>query len=81
MLYAKIVENNMTKGQTADKVGISRQSFLRKINGETEFTSSELIDLVDVLKLTVADFDFIFFDNRLSSLNEKNRKQGNNTTL
>lgn len=45
----------------AEKMGISREGLYKKINGETEFKASEILDLQKTLHLTNAKRDAIFF--------------------
>lgn len=45
----------------ASKLGITYQGFLKKINNETEFKASEMQILRELLNLTDAEFEQIFF--------------------
>ncbi len=50
-IKAKIVERGMTQGEVAEIIGISANSFSRKINGKRDFSLSEAISLCSVLNL------------------------------
>lgn len=45
----------------ADKLGLSSQGFYNKINGKTEFYSSEILILSDILGLTFREREEVFF--------------------
>ena len=45
----------------ADKLGITYQGFLNKINNESEFKASEIQTLKELLNLTNKERDKIFF--------------------
>lgn len=45
----------------AHKMGISREGFYKKMNGETEFKASEICSLKELLGMTNAKRDAIFF--------------------
>lgn len=54
----------ITKGQLCDKLGISRSAFYRKCNGLSEFTQSEIQNIVEILNLETPVG--IFFDQKVS---------------
>lgn len=41
----------ISKGQICERLGISRSAFYRKCNGISEFTHSEMVKIVEILKL------------------------------
>ena len=58
-LKAKIIATGQTQAQVAKKIGMSGQTFSRKVNNLVEFTASEIAKLSDILNIT--DKDSIFF--------------------
>lgn len=50
-LRAKIKENGFSQNCVAKKIGISANSFSRKILGKRDFTLSEVIALCEVLNI------------------------------
>ena len=51
-LKAKIVEVGMTQGELARKIGISQNTFTRKISGRRDFTVGEIDRICTVLGIT-----------------------------
>lgn len=56
----KMVENNLTQGQLAEKIGMSQNSLSRKFLGKREFTVSEATRICKVLGIKKPGE--IFFD-------------------
>lgn len=50
-IKAKIVERGMTQGEVAKMIGISPNSFSRKLLGKRDFSLSEVMSLCTVLEL------------------------------
>ena len=48
------------------KIGITREGFYKKLNGETEFKASEIITLSKILGLSKLDRDKIFLPNEVN---------------
>ena len=61
LLREKIKSSGFRMGYIADKIGISYQCFLDKVNNKHEFRASEIQILYDLLGLTEADRVEIFF--------------------
>lgn len=62
-LKGKIVENNMNVETVAEKIGMDRATFYRKLaNYGDNFTIREATEVSKVLKLTHGDVMAIFFD-------------------
>lgn len=61
LLRKKIDESGYKLRFIASKLGITYQGFLKKINNETEFKASEMQILIELLNLTDAEFEQIFF--------------------
>ena len=62
MLKAKFAELNLTQGEVAEKLGISKQSLSYKLNNKLEFKASEIKALSKILKIVDKDAYF-FYDN------------------
>lgn len=60
-LRNKIDESGYKLRFIAKRLGITYQGFLKKINNETEFKASEIQILFELLHLTEAERDAIFF--------------------
>lgn len=60
-LVEKIKENDMTFESFATELGINYSTLYRKLNGESDFTRSEIQISKNVLKLDVNTADSIFF--------------------
>lgn len=56
-----INESGMPISFIARKMGITREGFYKKLNNETEFKASEISCLKEILRLTNAERDVIFF--------------------
>lgn len=61
LLRAKIDEIKIPKKTISSKMGISRQSFYKKLSGKREFKVSEIDALCDILRLTTDEKNQIFF--------------------
>lgn len=61
MLEAAIALSGIPKGVIAEKIGISRTAFFKKIRNETEFKASEISKLQKILCLTAEERNHIFF--------------------
>ena len=68
LLESIINERGIKKSFVADKIGISRQSFYLKLNGEREFSQKEIAGLRDVLMLSDKQFMSIFFDDSVGKM-------------
>lgn len=65
MLIERIEAKGLKRTAIASRLGITVLSLRRKINGESEFRVSEVIDMVKLLGLTREDMYAIFFDHEL----------------
>lgn len=61
LLSQVINDSGITITAIAKKLGITRESFYKKMNNETEFKASEIISLQNILSLTNQIRDNIFF--------------------
>lgn len=61
LLRNKIDDSGYKLAYIARQLGITYQGFLKKINNETEFKASEMQILRNLLNLTDAEFEQIFF--------------------
>lgn len=50
-LEYEMMKHNISKSDMCAMLGISRSTFYRKCNGESEFTQSEIQKMVDILDL------------------------------
>lgn len=66
-----IKDKGLKKCVVADRIGTNRSSFYLKLNGEREFTQSEVKGLKDVLGLSDEQFMRIFFDDNVEELSTK----------
>lgn len=60
-LRSKIDESGYKLRFIAKQLGITYQGFLKKINNETEFKATEIQILFDLLHMTEAERNAIFF--------------------
>lgn len=70
LLKEAIQQSGITITALASKMGISREGLYNKINGQTEFTVSEINGVCDALRLDSSSRDAIFFSN-FSELNSQ----------
>ena len=74
ILLKKVIdESGISITFLAEKLGISRVGFYKKLNGETEYKASEIFKLQKILHLTDKARDKIFFAEN-SELNSRNVK-------
>ena len=59
LLEYEIKRNGLTAGEVAQRIGISRSAFSKKINGISEFTQSEIQNIIRLLG--ISDPTPIFF--------------------
>lgn len=61
-LMEKIKEKDLSISECARQIGISRQSFEQKLNGEREFKISEVARMCKILNIKVnSEFTSCFF--------------------
>ena len=65
-LKAVRVELGYTQEDVAKLMGIVPMTYQRKETGKRDFTASELLELSEILKLTLSDINEIFFNNLLT---------------
>lgn len=61
MLEAAIALSGIPKGVIAEKIGISRSAFFKKIRNENEFKATEIAKLQEILSLPAEARNRIFF--------------------
>lgn len=62
ILLRKVIdESGISITYLAKKLGISREGFYKKLNGDTEYKASEIFKLQKILHLTDKTRDKIFF--------------------
>lgn len=65
-LREAIDKSGMSIVAISQKIGITREGFYKKLNGETEFKASEIITLSKILGLSKLDRDKIFLPNKVN---------------
>lgn len=58
---AAIARAGVSKREIAAQLGVSEQAFYNKLNGRAEFKNSEIVKLSEMLGLSMADVNLIFF--------------------
>ena len=66
-LRKKIAESGLKIKYIAEKMGITYQGLLNKIDNKTEFTASEIVSLCKILNLSNRERDAIFFAKKVDS--------------
>jgi len=67
MLKGKRVEQNLRQKDLAKALGITEKAMNHKeCSSENKFKAHEMLTLVKQLNLSFAEFDAIFFDNKLT---------------
>lgn len=61
MLEQVIKESGLKKGYIATQLGVSRSGLINLINNRAEFRASQILTLTNLLNLTEAQRDAIFF--------------------
>ena len=61
LLEQEISNSGMKISAIADKLGISREGFYKKLRNETEFKASEIVLMQNILNLSNEIRDAIFF--------------------
>lgn len=64
-LSNEITDSGITITAIANKIGITREGFYKKLNNETEFKASEISTLQKILRLSNKKRDEIFFANEV----------------
>lgn len=65
LLSDEISNSGMTVTFIAQKIGITREGFYKKLNNSTEFKASEIVALQSILRLSNNRRDEIFFANKV----------------
>ena len=65
-LKAQIVRKNRTANQLCSAIGISRTAWFRKLNGKSQFTLKEIINIREELDLDDKQTNIIFFNKEVS---------------
>lgn len=55
LLKGRIVEKGYTDGRIADLIGVSRQTFCKKINNQADFKASEIVAICNLLEIDEKD--------------------------
>ena len=65
-LLGRIKECGKTADSFSKELGMARSTFSKKCNGRSEFTQSEICDIVRILALSNDDVVDIFFSQKVS---------------
>lgn len=63
-LESAIARSGKSKNDLASKLGLARETLWKKINNMVEFKASEILALQQLLNLSSAERDAIFFDKK-----------------
>lgn len=63
---AKVVAKGKTLGGLATDIGVNPATLTRKMNGESDFTRSEIHHIRMILSLSAEEADAIFFERELA---------------
>lgn len=75
LLKAKRVEHDMLQSELGNILGITPKSACQKENSERcRYTIEEILKITGSLKLTLEEFDAIFFDGKLTECIKKGVK-------
>lgn len=61
-LKKAMIDANKTAKDCANVLGITESTFSRKMSGQAEFWSREIVDLAHALNLSIPQIMAIFFD-------------------
>lgn len=60
-IHARIVEQGFTLSSFAERLGLSRPALRAKMRGESDFRSSEIMTICDILDIPIKDVVTYFF--------------------
>lgn len=66
LLRSEMVLRNISQNEMAQKIGLSRSAFYRKLNGTTEFNRDEIVKIKKILHLNDEKLLAIFFSTEVS---------------
>ena len=61
-LKGRINEKKLTLTDVANRIGITIQSFSKKLNGEVDFKTTEIDKLMNILQISKREIDIYFFE-------------------
>ncbi len=61
-LKGRITEKKLTLTDVANRIGITIQSFSKKLNGEVDFKTTEIDKLMNILQISKREIDIYFFE-------------------
>lgn len=70
-LRASIARAGVSNRKLSGFLGISEQAFYNKMQGNSEFKSSEIKKLANILCLSMEDVNNIFFDDCVNSIHDR----------
>lgn len=74
MLEAAIAFSGLPKNVIAEKIGISRSAFFKKMRNESEFKATEIVKLQELLALTTEERNRIFLQSVVVNNHTYNRR-------
>ena len=72
-LLALMKKHGISSEKITEIIGISRSTFYRKLNGESDFYRSEILAMGTVLPRE--EINRIFFDQKVSETQQSNRRE------
>ena len=60
-LRGRIVEKGLSQKRISEVMGITQQAFSKKMNNTTQFSSSDIVSLTDLLEIEPTDIGAYFF--------------------
>lgn len=67
-LNRQLVANNISPEMLADRLSITVDEIVRKLNGEMDWTAIEVVKICIILKTTDAEYLFVQLDNTIHKL-------------
>ncbi len=61
LFKAAIIRTGLSSKELAQKIGISERTLYRKMSGDSDFTRIEIIEIRNLLNLSSAELEEIFF--------------------
>jgi transcriptional regulator with XRE-family HTH domain len=62
-LRGRLAEIGMTLSDFAEKMGLSRPTARKKVDGETQFLAAEIKRACDILEIPLSEIETYFFSN------------------
>lgn len=69
-LKAKMVENEISVSQLADRVGVNQATMYRRFNGGENFSIKEASEIAKILNLSADELNDIFFNEIVAEMQQ-----------